>query len=89
MSDQEINRLRWRCRRGMRELDVLLLSYVDRRYAQADPDDKSAFRTLLSLPDPEILGLLMGRSRSDDERIQRIVEHVLDDRVPRGDRAQS
>jgi antitoxin CptB len=37
---QEIGRLRWRCRRGMKELDVLLTRYVDEHYAQASSEDQ-------------------------------------------------
>ena len=36
-ADRELSRLRWRCRRGMRELDELLLRYVVRRLPHAEP----------------------------------------------------
>jgi antitoxin CptB len=57
---QEIGRLRWRCRRGMRELDVLLTRYVDRHYARASSADQEAFRTLLESPDPLIRAYCLG-----------------------------
>jgi antitoxin CptB len=49
-----LGKLRWRCRRGMKELDVLLTRYVDEEYAAASPADQAAFRELLELPDPQI-----------------------------------
>ncbi len=81
-SDQDLNRLRWRCRRGMRELDTLLMHYVERYFAKADEAEQTAFQALISLPDPEILGLLMGRLRSEDEEINRVVERLLAERIP-------
>lgn len=77
MSDPELARLRWRCRRGMRELDMLLLSYVDNTYPGAAAADQAAFRRLLTVPDPEILALLTGRSQTDDEHLAGIIERLL------------
>ena len=76
-TDREMARLRWRCRRGMKELDLLLLDYVERRYRNADADRQQAFRRLLSMPDPEILALLTGRFDTDDECLAEIVERLL------------
>ncbi len=77
MGDPEMARLRWRCRRGMRELDMLLLGYVDDTYPQAGPAEQAAFRRLLTTPDPEILALLTGRERTDDEHLAHIIERLL------------
>lgn len=77
----ELKRLRWRCRRGMRELDTLLLDYMDRHYAAAGPAEQAAFHDLLSMPDPTILGLLTRRVRSKDERINGLVERLLAQRL--------
>jgi antitoxin CptB len=57
---QELGRLRWRCRRGMRELDVLLRGYVDERYAAASSEHQEAFRSLLEAPDPVIHAYCLG-----------------------------
>lgn len=80
-NDPAINRLRWRCRRGMRELDTLLMTYVDRWYRTVPAAEQAAFRVLLSLPDPDILGLLTGRLRSDDAHISCVVERILGERI--------
>ncbi|MFO1355903.1 MAG: succinate dehydrogenase assembly factor 2 [Gammaproteobacteria bacterium] len=82
--EQEFNRLRWRCRRGMRELDALLMAYADACYRDAGPAGQAAFRGLLSLPDPEIVALLNGSQRSEDAGITRLVEQLLALRVPGG-----
>ncbi len=78
MSDPHMAQLRWRCRRGMRELDMLLLDYVDKVYPQAPREEQATFRRLLATPDPEILNLLTGRSVSDDERTTAIVAKLLE-----------
>jgi antitoxin CptB len=57
---QELGRLRWRCRRGMRELDVLLRRYVDERYTSASCEQQQAFRELLDAPDPLIHAYCLG-----------------------------
>ena len=75
--DQDLNRLRWRCRRGMRELDALFTRFLDSHYSAASAVEQAAFRDLLTLPDPDILGLLTASSRSEDPAIRRVVSHLL------------
>jgi antitoxin CptB len=57
---QELGELRWRCRRGMKELDVLLSRYVDEEFAQASGAQQEAFRALLDMPDPQIWAYCLG-----------------------------
>ncbi len=61
----------------MRELDVLLMRYMDRVYPDADPGQREAFEALLNLPDPEILDLLTGHQIADDDRLQDVVQRLL------------
>ena len=70
---QYLNCLRWRCRRGMRELDGLLMRFLDAHYSDASAAEQAAFRELLTLPDPDIFGLLTARTSSDDPATSRIV----------------
>jgi len=77
MPNPEMARMRWRCRRGMRELDMLLLDYMDNRYPQADEPEQAAFRRLLTTPDPEILALLTGQSSTDDEHLAYVIKRLL------------
>ncbi len=58
---RELGRMRWRCRRGMRELDELLRRYLDNEFAAASAADRDAFRRLLEIPDPEIQAYCLGR----------------------------
>jgi antitoxin CptB len=56
----QLARLRWQCRRGAKELDFLLLRYLDSGYLEADDDEKALFVELLALEDDELIGVLLG-----------------------------
>ncbi len=66
----ELAKLKWKCRRGMKELDVLLERYLAERYTQASEAEQGAFRALLEVQDPLLFDYLTGRERpvSEDER---------------------
>lgn len=53
--------IRWKARRGMKELDVMLARWLDARWAAAGPDEQAAFAALLELQDPQLWDLLSGR----------------------------
>ena len=61
----------------MRELDELMLRYLDTRYAEADEAEKAAFREVLALADPELNGYLLQRQIPDSEPIARVIERIL------------
>jgi antitoxin CptB len=77
MGDAELSRLRWRCRRGMRELDVLLERFMERDYAEAGAEERAAFETLLNLQDPEILELITGRRVAENSVLRDVVQRLL------------
>jgi antitoxin CptB len=58
---RELGKLRWRCRRGMKELDVLLARYVDERYCQASLPEQEAFRQLLETQDQVLYAYCLGQ----------------------------
>jgi succinate dehydrogenase flavin-adding protein (antitoxin of CptAB toxin-antitoxin module) len=60
----------------MRELDVVLLNYLETIYPGASREEQAAFRRCLELQDPEILDLLVGRITGDDEALARVVEKI-------------
>jgi antitoxin CptB len=73
----EESRLRWQCRRGMRELDELLLRYLTEFYPLADEQEKAAFETVLQLADPELNGYLLQRQTPASEPVARVIKHIL------------
>jgi antitoxin CptB len=56
----ELGQLRWRCRRGMRELDVLLERYLEGRFATASHPEQEAFRLLLETQDTVLYAYCLG-----------------------------
>ena len=58
----QLSKLRWQCRRGTKELDFLLLRYLDTRYALADTQERALFVELLALEDDALIGVLLGES---------------------------
>jgi antitoxin CptB len=54
--------VRWRCRRGMKELDVLLERFLERAFTRASTEQKRAFASLLELPDPLLAAYLFGHA---------------------------
>lgn len=71
------SRLKWQCRRGMRELDELLLDYLTHRYPTANEDDKAAFRAILELSDPDLIGYLLQSVKPDSVPIAHVVDRIL------------
>ena len=57
---QKLGKLRWRCRRGMKELDVLLARYVDERFCGASNQEQDAFRRLLDTQDTALYAYCLG-----------------------------
>jgi antitoxin CptB len=72
-ADAERKRLRWRCRRGMRELDVLLERYLAEVWPGAGEAQRRAFAALLEWPDPELAALCFGRRSTTDPEIAAVV----------------
>ena len=75
---QELGKLRWRCRRGMKELDVLLSRYVDERFCSASSQEQDAFWRLLETQDTVLHAYCLGSERPPPEfatLIERITAH--------------
>jgi antitoxin CptB len=74
-------RLRWRCRRGMKELDVLLERFAGRELPSAPAAERNAFERLLTLPDPLLAGYLLGGLTPPQRSLARLVRRI---RTPAG-----
>ncbi|MGH8279805.1 MAG: succinate dehydrogenase assembly factor 2 [Gammaproteobacteria bacterium] len=72
----EISRLRWQCRRGAKELDLVLEEYLRDVYPGAPAAAQRAFAALLDLPDPVLLAYLMGHEQPADPEQLRVVESL-------------
>ena len=55
----ELSKLRWQCRRGTKELDLLLMDYLETRYLSSSEQKQAQFIALLALEDDELMPVLM------------------------------
>ncbi len=74
--DREFARLRWRCRRGMLELDLALEKFLSRHYVELTGAERAAFERLLATPDPELLGYLQGTQEPVDRELKELVARI-------------
>ncbi len=72
----ELKRLRWQCRRGMQELDVLLGGFLDRDFAGQSQPIRDAFGRLLDSPDDLLWDWLSGQAQPDEEELKDVVRRV-------------
>jgi antitoxin CptB len=72
----ELKRLRWRCRRGMLEVDLLLQRFLDGHLSSLGAGELEALDTLLTYPDNELLDVFMGRSPCPAPRLQAVVRLI-------------
>ncbi len=75
--EEELNRLRWRSRRGMLELDLLLLPFFDEVYRDLEPTDQATFQRLLEQDDPDLWLWFSQKDKSTDPELQGLVEMIL------------
>ncbi|OGT38493.1 MAG: hypothetical protein A3F12_04095 [Gammaproteobacteria bacterium RIFCSPHIGHO2_12_FULL_38_14] len=68
----KIAKLRWACRRGMLELDVLLGNFLEQVYPTLTLPDQQLFEHLLSCSDPELFSFLMGKNSPVENGLARI-----------------
>ena len=63
----------------MRELDELLLAYLEHDFDRATSAERDAFARLLDLQDPEIFSYLLGRDRPPDTALSHVVARIRHD----------
>lgn len=76
------SRVKWACRRGMLELDILFQPFVDHCYLQLSQEDKASFVKLLSCEDPELFAWFMGHSPCPDPKLSLMIKKVCDHHNP-------
>lgn len=77
-------RVHWACRRGMRELDVLIMPFFDSEYDRLSDTDKQLFIKLLDCQDPQLFSWLMNQSIPEDAGLVRIVKLIQTRNLQRG-----
>lgn len=69
-------RLYWQCRRGMLELDLLLIPFLEQVYPQLSAEEQANFKDFLSLPDPQLYAWLMQQIEPEEEKYSQLVAKI-------------
>ncbi|OFC69533.1 succinate dehydrogenase assembly factor 2 [Alteromonas confluentis] len=77
-TEKRYNRLKWACRRGMLELDVLFLPFVEEAFSDLDAEKQETFERLLTCDDPDLFAWFMGHQKCDDPELAEMVKIILD-----------
>ena len=70
------SQLHWRCRRGVRELDVLFTRFVKEHYADLSKDAQLTFQELLEVQDPVIMDWLFGKYQPEEPKMHNMIEFL-------------
>jgi antitoxin CptB len=71
------SRLKWACRRGMLELDVLFIPFVDEAYDDLTAEQQTIFERLLTEQDPDLFAWFMGHNICEDQELNSMVQFIL------------
>ena len=74
--DNKIAQLRWKCRRGMLELDVLLNRYLSQRYETSTSAEQEAFAALLDCEDPDLFAWLVHGNKPPTQAFEAIIARI-------------
>jgi antitoxin CptB len=72
----ELKRMRWRARRGLLELDIVLGRFIEKHYAQLDDDGRRAFDVMLDMPDNPLWDMIAGRRDAEPGEQQGLLEKI-------------
>jgi antitoxin CptB len=78
MTAEELNRLRWQCRRGLLELDLVLERLLEKYCDRLQGEHMSAFQTLLAYTDDELWDLVRARTECREARLADVVQWMRD-----------
>jgi antitoxin CptB len=75
-ADAELKRLRWRRRRGMRELDQLLTRWLDREWTAASDSQREVFLRLLDSEDDRLWRWFLGHETAPDAALDSLIHYI-------------
>ncbi len=74
------SRLLWRCRRGIKEMDIVLQDFIKDSYDELNNENKSAFSKLLEEQDLDILNWVLGKDKPEDTALIEIIKKIRSSR---------
>ena len=79
MSEKK-SRILWRCRRGIKEMDIVLQDFIKNSYDELNNENKSAFSKLLEEQDLDILNWILGKDKPEDTALIEIIKKIRSSR---------
>jgi antitoxin CptB len=73
---ESISKLKWRCRRGTKELDFLMEGYLDKHYSLANKNEQALFVELLNLQDSQLIIFLLGEQLPSSKGLASLVKKI-------------
>jgi len=77
LKEAELNRLRWRSRRGLLELDLLLVPFFDEEFRSLDSKSQEAYVLLLEEEDPDLLSWISQKSKPENPQFDALIQKML------------
>mgnify|MGYP001326548064 FL=1 len=77
---EEKSRILWRCRRGIKEMDIVLQDFIKDSYDELNNENKSAFSKLLEEQDLDILNWVLGKDKPEDAALIEIIKKIRSSR---------
>ncbi len=77
VSEKEYKRLCWASRRGMLELDLILVPFVENRFPELSEQDQQRYIKLVGGEDTDMFAWFLGRQRPDDPELAVIVDQII------------
>ncbi len=78
VTEVEFKRVRWASRRGMLELDLIMVPFVEERFRDLNPLDQQRFIDLLDSEDTDLFAWFLGRKTPPDAELAAIVSQVIE-----------
>lgn len=76
MNTPNKTRIHWACRRGMKELDILIMPFFENEYDRLSTEEQQAFVRLLDYQDPQLFSWLMNQSQPEDSQLLNIIKQI-------------
>lgn len=76
----EKSRLLWRCRRGIREMDIVFTDFIDQEYDDLSSQQQQDLNALLDEADLDILNWLMGKDEPDSDAFKTLIQLIRESR---------
>jgi len=87
VDENKFKRLLWHSRRGMLELDLVLMPFLEKHFATVSAEDQELYELLLESEDQDLFKWFLGKEQPEDESLRHIVNVIINCvRAPKGSR---